>query len=343
AGTFEKVRAVRSDAGGVWSFRLVSGGRYRVQLKPGPRHWSFTAPNRGRSDRRDSDVSRAGITPVVVRRKGSRSRRFDVGLVTGRGRGSTPIDVILPPGYGPSPIIDTVWRDLDADGMRDPDEPGEPGVVVEMWRPNLAIKLKESVSDAAGEFRLMVPHIDRDVRVRVLLPPGAIYSPADQGDDAFDSDINATGPLAGYSNSLSLRGEDHETAGIGLSFPATASLGDYVWEDTDADGEQDFGEPPVVDSAVELWNTSRTQMLASTITDSIGFYSLNAPLGGTYVLRFAGSPTLTGFTTQDAVDDTLDSDPFTTGADKGWTGPVEVTPTTTGINTVDAGVVAAGP
>ena len=79
-------------------------------------------------------------------------------------------------------------------------------------------------------------------------PEGYSFSPANQGsDDNLDSDpaVNGRTPTTTL-----LSGENDLTWWAGLN--RKSSLGDYVWEDSNANGLQDPGEPGVPDVTVSF-------------------------------------------------------------------------------------------
>jgi uncharacterized repeat protein (TIGR01451 family) len=114
---------------------------------------------------------------------------------------------------------------------------------------------------------------------------------------------------------------------------ALASLGDIVFEDTDGNGLQDVGEPGVGGVNVNLLDAAgnSTGRFVSTAAD--GSYSFDDLDAGTYIVQFI-EPVDRDFTTQDAGDDTFDSD---AGLTTGQTSPIIVAP---GDNdpTIDAGL-----
>jgi len=127
-----------------------------------------------------------------------------------------------------------------------------------------------------------------------------------------------------------------------LTLSNAVSIGDFVWFDTNRNGVQDKGEPVVSGVVVNLYAADGTTKVASTTTDSAGFYSFTDLTPSTaYVVEFV-KPTGTSFTTQ------------TTGSDKGVdsnpdlaTGRATVTTPASGANSatspddpsIDAGLV----
>ncbi|NEO12279.1 MULTISPECIES: SdrD B-like domain-containing protein [Moorena] len=100
--------------------------------------------------------------------------------------------------------------------------------------------------------------------------------------------------------------EDYQIA-IADSTPTTASVGDKVWEDLDGDGIQDAGEPGIANALVNIYKSDNT-FVDATFTDSNGNYSFSNLDPGDYIIEFTSPAVAYNFTSQDAGDDTLDSD-----------------------------------
>jgi len=118
------------------------------------------------------------------------------------------------------------------------------------------------------------------VRVRFdnsSLPAGCVFTQQDVGDDATDSDADqfGNGPCIEI-----MENEDVENYSAGLA--PTASVTGFVWNDTDADGNQD-SEAGLEGVTVTLYNADGTEY-ATTTTDANGEYSFtDIPVGDYYV------------------------------------------------------------
>lgn len=120
-------------------------------------------------------------------------------------------------------------------------------------------------------------------------PSGYTSTPTDLGgNDAKDSDAN----LAGSTGTITLvSGQSDLTIDAGFYKPA--SLGDYVWEDKNGDGQQ-VGEPVIKNAIVtildNLGNPAKDNdgnTIAATTTDINGFYQFtNLKPGVEYVVKF---------------------------------------------------------
>lgn len=200
-------------------------------------------------------------------------------------------------------IGDLVWEDLDADGVQDPGEPGLGGVTVRLFDDS-GTELDSTVTDSAGayEFRNLSYG---DYHVEVDIPAGFFASPRNQGsNDSVDSDIDGNGIMA--STTLDPREHDPRwDAGL----YRRASIGNLIWEDLDADGVQDPGEPGLGGVTVRLFNGAGSEV-ASTVTNGAGEYLFAGLTPGSYHVEVAipggyvASPRDAG---SDAADSDIDS------------------------------------
>ncbi len=94
--------------------------------------------------------------------------------------------------------------------------------------------------------------------------------------------------------------------------PMKASIGDFVWNDLNADGVQNAGEPGIPGVTVFLTDCYG-QILGSTTTDANGYYIFTNLTPGDYRVEFV-APSGMVFTLQNVGDDMTDSDAdLTTG------------------------------
>ncbi len=282
------------------SYQLVApqGGDYYLQFElPAEYVFSrFTEQHAvGVDDSKDSDANRdTGKTHVITLVTGGSNDTIDAGVYER--------DQLLSLG-------DKVWHDRDRDGVQDTGESGIKNVEVRLHDVVSGDLIKRSYTDNQGEY-----HFDEllpgDYQVRFIAPHGEgyIFSDAYQGGDVErDSNANA----AGYSDNITLvSGVNNQSVDAGLY--KAASVGDRVWHDLDADGEQDAGEPGLENITVKLMQGST--VIDSAETDAQGNYSLSSAVAGDYHVHFelpsSNEYVFSRFSEQDApgVDDTKDSD-----------------------------------
>src|SRR5690606_19261835 len=137
-------------------------------------------------------------------------------------------------------------------------------------------------------------------RIRFLLPEANdsyTRRASGGGGNKMDSDVNPSGDNTGFTDVINIDNNGISITNIDAGImkfltptptrtPTPINLGNFVWDDIDHDGRQDNGEPGLAGVTVQLWNASKTHLLASTTTNASGIYSLTALLPGSYRIRF---------------------------------------------------------
>ncbi len=209
---------------------------------------------------------------------------------------------VIPTAFGS--IGDDVFVDLDNDGVRDPGEPGLPGVGVTLSQPG-----PDGVCGTADDVAVASTVTNGDGK---YLFPNLL--PGDYCVTVNSADIPAGLTLGGsFSNPLAVtvgENEDVRDADFGYIPAAGAALiGDTVWLDADGDGVQDPGEMGIGGVTVllkepgpdGLCGTADDVTVSSTVTTASGFYQF-AVQPGTYCVMVdettlpAGVNVLTGGT-----------------------------------------------
>ncbi|WP_232056120.1 SdrD B-like domain-containing protein [Tuwongella immobilis] len=271
--------------------------------------------------------------------------------------GETATDVDF--GYvGKGSIGDTVWYDADGDGVQDltasATERGIPGVTVTLtWggqdgdlsttADNL---IYTTTTDADGKYLFSGLFAGDFLDATAPNYRVTVAQPASFPIRTFDADG------LGTANVSSLR-LPANTANLNQDFGyrGTASLGDFVWEDTNGNGKFDSGELGVAGVTVELyWDANNNGQvdggelaapIRSTVTDANGKYAFPDLAAGNYRVRFV-RPVGTEFTvpnsTVPGANDTNDSDASNLPASQGLTQVVALANGGSD-DTVDAGIV----
>ncbi|SOE20437.1 conserved repeat domain-containing protein/gliding motility-associated C-terminal domain-containing protein [Spirosomataceae bacterium TFI 002] len=204
-----------------------------------------------------------------------------------------------------------VWEDVNANGLNELGESAVSGVIVELLDNN-GLVIKKDTTDANGLY-LFENLVPGDYAVRFLsssLPSGFKFTTNNNGtDDTDDSDAD---PLTGETVTTTLSpGESDLTWDAGIFRPA--SLGDYVWIDTDKDGVQDLDENGVGGVVVRLEKPDGT-LVATQTTNPDGSYLFTNLTPGDYVVVF-GKPSGFEPTTPNSINGTdsndSDADPST--------------------------------
>jgi protocatechuate 3,4-dioxygenase beta subunit len=276
--------ATTTTAGdGSYAFSVTPGG-YRVEIMA-PSGFARSPVDQGADDTLDSDTDAiTGRTPLVVVTSGDVVADLDGGVYQGASVG------------------DVVWDDLDADGIRDSGEPGVAGVTVNLLDAGGgSVALTVTAGDGSYSFTGVTPG---DYRVEFVAPSGYSFSPVDQGaDDTIDSDADGTTGRSPLFTVVS--GGSDVTVDAGVFSPASA--GDLVWDDLDADGVQDSGEPGLAGVTVNLLDAGGGTV-ASTTTAGNGSYSFTGLVPGDYRVEFVAPSGFSFSPVDQGADDTVDSD-----------------------------------
>jgi hypothetical protein len=250
--------ATTTTAGdGAYSFAVVPGG-YRVEFVA-PAGYTFSPVDQGGDDTVDSDAASDGRTPLTVVSSGDAVTSVDAGLLES------------------ASIGDTVFFDVDGDGIQDPGEPGIVGITVELGNS------------------------DGDVLATTVTGPGGIYAFSSVAPGNVIVSAVATGLASTTSGSQSFTlnsGDAIDNADFG--FRGRGSIGQTLWFDTDGDGVQDPEESGLGGVTVELVWAGPDGVLGTgddltfvTTTDDDGRYRFDGLPPGIYEVTIDGA-TLSG-------------------------------------------------
>ena len=301
-----------TNASGGYLFSGLEPGDYYVVFSNPPAGYSLTAQNQG-ADATDSDANpTTGKTGVYTLNSGENELTVDAGLVKGASLG------------------DFVWDDLNGNGQQDTGEPGVANVTVTLYdSANVQVGSPQTTNASGGYlFSGLGPG---DYYVVFSNPPaGYSLTAQNQGADVTDSDADPTTGKTGVYTLSS--GENELTVDAGLYQPA--SLGDFVWDDLNNNGQQDTGEPGVANVTVTLYNSANVQVGSPQMTTASGGYLFSGLGPGDYYVVFSNPPAGYSLTAQNQGADVTDSDADPT------TGKTGVYTLSSGENelTVDAGL-----
>ncbi|MES2719002.1 MAG: SdrD B-like domain-containing protein [Pseudomonadota bacterium] len=279
---------------GYYRFANLVPGEYSVEFVK-PAGYSFAKRDLG-GDASDSDAdTTTGRTITTVLESGENDLSWDAGLVRLASLG------------------DRLWVDADGDGQQDAGEAGVAGATVTLIGGGadglingVGDTSTTTTTDANGIYNFSGLNVGEQYQVQFSAPAGTVFTAANQGNDATDSDADSTGKTQVVTLAA---GENNTTLDAGVY--NTASLGNKVWVDIDKDGVQDANEGGVAGVRVFLLNAAGKQV-GSLTTDANGEYLFTNLTPGDYSVRFDLTTLPQGYTvtTRDAAaaNDLTDSD-----------------------------------
>ncbi len=277
------IATTTTNTSGNYLFSNLAPGDYAIQVAA-PSGYVFSAKDQGSNDALDSDVdSLTGKTVLTSLTSGQNDLSWDAGLYLNKAR-----------------LGDTVWEDMNYNGIQDAGEAGIAGVTVKLQNSS-GTTLQTKTTDANGNY-----FFDVDAgtyKVTVVKPSGYLVTKQDQGtNDGLDSDINSSGVSGLYTVAA---GEQNLTVDGGLY--RKASIGDKVWLDANGNGVQDAGEAGIAGVSVKLLSAAGA-VLSTTTTDANGNYLFSNLNPGSYAVQVV-APSGYVFTGKDqGGNDATDSD-----------------------------------
>jgi SdrD B-like domain/Secretion system C-terminal sorting domain len=305
------IASVITSGGGAYTFSGLAAGNYLLVFPTISGYFPSPA-NLGGDDTKDSDIDP------------NTGKVCGVSLSAGQNR--TDVDA----GYCPTTLAlgDRVFFDLNNNGYREDAEGGIQGVVLNLYRDanndNVAdgAAIATTTTDVNGSYRFdgLLPG---NYIVGAVIPASYASSTTNGGDpdndiDRDDNGINVVGTevrglaitITGGAETLESGNYNH-TYDFGFYQPL-GSIGDFVWNDLNANGVQDSGEPGLQGVTITL--TKPGGVTETATTDANGFYQFTGLPAGNYIVSFP--PSIAGFTPTPrdlGGDDTKDSDPDASG------------------------------
>src|SRR6185436_11260604 len=265
-----------TGAGGIYGF-TVAPGTYIVEfVSPAGVYDKFTTANSG-SDVTDSDASQAnGRTGTYTVASGETNLTIDAGLL--------PVDLELDkdvdnttPNLGTNVIFTiTVTNNNAAPGVST-----ATGVTV---KDVLPAGLAYVSDDGGGAYNsgsgiwtigTLAPGASATLHITATVTTGGTKTNYAQVQTENQIDTDST-----PGNNSTTEDDDDQ-----VSLTPPAQIGDFVWVDTNRNGQQDVGEPGIPGVTVNLLDSTGTTVLQTTATNGSGLYGFTvAP--GTYVVQF---------------------------------------------------------
>ena len=179
--------------------------------------------------------------------------------------------------YRPGSIGDLVWNDMDNDGVQDDDESGISGLAVKLLDCNNTV-IDTTYTDEGGLYQF-IDLAPGEYSLDFCDTTGFIFT--EQFVGSSDADSNADTATGMTECKTLMSGDELKDCDAGLVELAT--IGDFVWLDTNGDGIQGSEELGLENILMRLHSCDGS-ILATTSTDAIGFYEFaNIEPGDYYI------------------------------------------------------------
>jgi hypothetical protein len=252
---------------GKYCFDGLIPGTYKIKVEaPLNSNIAPTLKDQGTNDDLDSDIGIDGCSATISVTNGQNIKNLDAGFCPA----------------GNAQLGDYVWLDRNGNGIQDPTETtGIANVTVTLT----GTTNRTTTTDANGKY-LFTGLSAGNYTLTFSLPSTYLLSPKDKGtDDALDSDAESI--TAQITNIILAAGEINLKNDVGVY--KVASLGDFVWEDTNKNGIQDIGENGIPNITVLLDGTTNDGIAfiqRSTATSATGNYTFYTLKPGVYQVSF---------------------------------------------------------
>lgn len=282
------ISTTTTNALGEYIFTGLDAGGYVVGFTNLPIGFTISA--------KDADAQ--GINGELNSDVNVGTQKTDV-VTLGTGEDKLSVDMGLVPPVGSAALGDFVWFDLNNDGLQTVGEPGVQGVMATLYN-GAGNVVSYTTTDANGEYHF-VGLTPGSYNVEFSnLPQGYDFTTYDADANGINGTVNSDANVSnGLTQSVTLNaGDNNLNLDAGIVSVTVASVGDYVWFDTNQDGIQDLAEKGVGGILVTLFDNLNNPV-ASTITKPDGSYIFTNVLPATYTIRFGNIPAGMIFTTQE--------------------------------------------
>lgn len=272
---------------GYYGFANLEPGNYMVIIENPFDDGSFTLIDQDDTDFLDSDIDpETGESEIIFLTENQDIVTIDAGY------------------YHFINIGDFVWEDKNGNGIQEIGENGIQNIKIRLTRQDEYSSI-DVYSDAKGKYLFGDEFEIRPGEFSLTFYPNNTYSLIDNNvsNDTLDSDPDII--TKSTQNFSLLSGEKTLVWDAGFYKPII--LGDYCWNDKNANGIQEIGEPPLNDVIVRIYRAHDNFLIDSFTTNETGKYVFKKVKPGSYYLKFT-LPKIYKFTLPNSALENLDSD-----------------------------------
>ena len=267
-----------TNAGGNYTFSNLAAGTYTIAFTT-PAGYIASPALQGGNTILDSDPVSGNVSVVLT--AGQANADIDAGF------------------YQPYTLGNTVWFDVNNNGLKDAGEVGISAATVKLYADangdNIVdgAALATTTTDATGSYQFANLQSGKYI-VGVVIPTGyatgANIATSSNPDNYVDNDNNGINTTAGEvrTNFITLIAA---TNALDIGLKGGGSIGSRVWLDANGNNIQDAGEAGIAGVTVTLSGLSGLNL--TTTTDANGFYSFTSLTPDTYTIHF-NTPTVAG-------------------------------------------------
>lgn len=254
-----------TNAAGRYQFERLIPGTYNIEVEVPPLYQP-TKFNIGGNKEIDSDINNLGRINNFLLLSGIVDNTIDGGLF------ATPT----------AQIGDFVWEDLNGNGIQDMGEPGIPNVEIVLFGREISGSnvFYSTVTNENGFYVFDFLNAGT-YELRISPPTRYLLTRSQVGTNKeVDSDFNQ---VTLTTESFPLMPQETRFD-LDAGMYRLARVGDYVWNDVNQNGIQDFGEEGIGGVKIDLLDNNGI-IITSTTTDSDGLYIFTNLIPGKYKLR----------------------------------------------------------
>lgn len=259
------IGSTMTDSVGKYSFDQLRPGEYFLRIDI-PQDYLSTLSNVGDNEALDSDFYLE-----------NEELRTDIFLLT-----SDAVVTNVDAGFyfKPAKVLGITWHDHNGNGIQEMEDEAISDISIALYDESQSL-IGTTLTDVNGEYSFMAI-VPGDYYVVFGALENHVFSPTDIGQDDRDSDVTSA-VVSGSSDVFSLS-PDQTLPNISAGYVGYASIGDFVWFDTDQDGIQDAEEEGLINFKVDLYNDNE-ELIQSVQTEADGSYQFEKLLPGNYKIE----------------------------------------------------------